>query len=183
MKKILMVAYRLIGGSFLFIVCILAMIVLSSRLSGGEPTILGHQVKAVLSGSMEPTFKTGSIISIKLADNTTKYKKGDIITFQKDQKLITHRIISVVNENGNVSYKTKGDNNDGPDLWKVSSQDVIGKYANFTIPYIGYAMNVANSKVGSALLLFIPGLLLFISAVRSIIVAAKDLETKKSQLS
>ncbi|WP_163099043.1 signal peptidase I SipW [Peribacillus alkalitolerans] len=182
-KKILKVTYRLLGGSFLIVVCLLAMIVLASRISGGEPTILDHQIKAVLSGSMEPTFQTGSIITIKLGGEATSYQKGDIITFQKDQKLITHRIIEVYKENEKVSYKTKGDNNDGPDLWTVQSQDIVGKYANFTIPYVGYAMNIANSKLGSALLLFIPGLLLFLSALRSIIGAAKDLEAKKSQLS
>jgi len=178
-KKILRIMSSFIRSVFLIGICFLAIVVLSSRVSGGEPTILGYQVKTVLSGSMEPTIQTGSIISIKLG-NSSSYKKGDIITFRIDEKLITHRISDVKQANGQVSYTTKGDNNDGPDLWTVSSQDVVGKYTNYTIPYVGYAMNYANSKAGSALLLIVPGILLIVSALRSIIGAVKELEVKKA---
>ncbi|MFJ7935637.1 signal peptidase I SipW [Sporosarcina sp. NPDC096371] len=168
----------LLKSVVLIAVVFLALVVLSSRISGGEPTILGYQIKSVLSGSMEPTFQTGSLIAIEL-DNAT-YKKGDIITFHMDEKLITHRITDVKQANGQVSYKTKGDNNDGPDLWTVSSQDVVGKYTNVTIPYVGYAMTYANTKAGMALLLIVPGLLLIISALRVIVGAVKEVEVKNA---
>lgn len=170
----------MIGCIFLIVVCFLAFVVLSSRISGEEPTILGYQVKAVLSGSMEPIFQTGSIISIKLGTNHSTYQKGDIITFRMEEKIITHRIMDVNKENGQTWYKTKGDNNDAPDLWTVSSQDVVGMYTGFTIPYFGYALNYANSKTGSALLLIVPGVLLIISSLRSILGAKKELEVNNA---
>jgi signal peptidase I len=179
-KKLRGIVSSVIGTIFLMMICLAAFIVLSSRLSGGEPTFLGYQVKAVLSGSMEPTFQTGSIISIKPGDQGTSYKTDDIITFRMEDKLITHRIIDVLQENGQAVYKTKGDNNNGPDLWTVPAQNIIGKYTNFTIPYIGYALNYANSKAGSALLLIVPGILLLISAFRSITVAKRELEGSKA---
>ncbi|MFC7786815.1 signal peptidase I SipW [Rossellomorea sp. GCM10028870] len=179
-KKLWNIVSSAIGAIFLVMICLAAFIVLSSKLSGGEPTFMGYQVKAVLSGSMEPTFQTGSIISIKLGDERASYKTGDIITFRMDDKLITHRIIDVQQENGQAVYKTKGDNNNGPDLWTVPAQTIIGKYTNFTIPYIGYALNYVNSKAGSALLLIVPGILLLFSAFRSIIVAKNELEGSKA---
>ncbi|PFA66792.1 signal peptidase I [Bacillus sp. AFS015802] len=179
-KKMLGIVSSGMGAILLVVICLAAFIVLSSRLSGGEPTFRGYQVKAVLSGSMEPTFQTGSIISIKLGDEHTPYEKGDIITFRMEDKLITHRIIDVLKDNGQAVYKTKGDHNNGPDLWTVPSQTIIGKYTNFTIPYIGYALKFANSKAGSALLLIVPGILLMISAFRSIIVAKRELEGSKA---
>jgi len=178
-KKLWKIASSIIGCLFLIVVCFLAFVVLSSRISGEEPTILGYQVKAVLSGSMEPTFQTGSIISIKLGTNHSTYQKGDIITFRMEEKIITHRIMDVIKENGQAWYKTKGDNNDAQDLWTVSSQDVVGKYTGFTIPYFGYALNYANSKAGAALLLIVPGVLLIISSLRSILSAKKELEVNK----
>ncbi len=42
--------------------------------------------------------------------------------------------------------KQKGDNNNGPDLEPVLADNVIGKYADITVPYAGYALNYANSK-------------------------------------
>lgn len=178
MKKTLRIVSSLAGSIFLVFICLVAFVVLSSRIAGGEPTILGYQVKVVLSGSMEPTFQTGSIISIKLTNNQSTYQKGDVITFRKDKELITHRIIETQKENGKVVYKTKGDHNNAPDLWVVSTVDVIGKYTGFTIPYIGYAMNFTKSKEAGALLLIIPGILLVISAIRSIVGAKKEIEVK-----
>jgi len=127
---------------------------------------------------MEPTFQTGSIISIKLKNNQTIYQKGDVITFHKDKELITHRITEVQKKSGKVMYKTKGDNNNAQDLWVVSSEDVVGKYTGLTIPYLGYAMDFTKSKEAGALLLIIPGLLLVISAIHSINSAKKELEVK-----
>ncbi|MEH6991680.1 signal peptidase I [Neobacillus drentensis] len=178
-KKLLKVVSRIAGSMFLVIVCLLAFVVLSSRISGGEPTILGYQVKAVLSGSMEPVFQTGSIVAIEIKEKQSSYKKGDVITFRMDGKSITHRIIDVEIQNGQAVYKTKGDNNDGPDHWTVTGQNVVGKYTGITIPYVGYALKYAGSKLGSALLLFIPGLLFMISAFYSISGAKKELEAAK----
>ncbi|MGM0837355.1 MAG: signal peptidase I SipW [Bacillota bacterium] len=179
-KKLLKLVSSITSSIFIMMLCFLAFIVLSSRITGGEPAFMGYQVKAVLSGSMEPAFLTGSIIAIKLDDKQASYDVGDVITFHLDGKLITHRIIELKNKNGQAVYKTKGDNNDGPDLWTISKQNVIGKYTGFTIPYVGYALNFAGSKLGSALLLIVPGLILLISAFSSIIGAKTELEASKA---
>lgn len=165
-KKIWTITSNIIGGLLFIAICFLVFIVFSSRLSGEDPTIFGYQMKVVLSGSMEPTFQTGSIISIRVSNDPSFYQKGDIITFHLEDKLITHRILEVKKANGQVSYKTKGDNNNGPDLWTVSAQDIVGEYTGFTIPYVGYALNYANTKAGIALLLIVPGIWLVITAFR-----------------
>lgn len=172
-KKIVI---SILGSFFTVMICILAVVVLSSRMTGGEPTLLGYKIMAVLSGSMEPTFQTGSIIGIKPADKRTSINERDVITFHLDGKLITHRIIDITKKNGQEVYKTQGDNNDGPDLWTVSRQNIVGKYTGFTIPYVGYAFNFAGSKLGSALLLIIPGILLILSSFSFILGAKKELE-------
>jgi signal peptidase I len=178
-KKLLKIMSNILGMFFIGLISLAAFVVLSSRVTGGEPAFLGYQIKAVLSGSMEPTFLTGSIIAIEMDKRESSYNKGDVITFRLDGKLITHRIIEVINRNGQAEFRTKGDNNDGPDLWTVSKQNVVGKYTGFTIPYVGYALNYASSKLGSALLLIVPGILLIVSAIRSIRSAKKELEVSK----
>lgn len=178
-KKLLKTGSRFLEGIFLVFICLAAFAVLSSRIGGGEPSILGYQVKAVLSGSMEPTFQTGSIIIIKLGDQHSNYQIGDVVTFRLDGKLITHRIIEVERKNGQALYKTKGDNNDGPDHWTISAQKVVGKYTGMTIPYVGYALSYASSNWGSALLLIVPGILLIFSAIGSIMGAKKEMESRE----
>lgn len=175
-KKILSITSSLVKVLFLIIMCCLAFVVITSKLTGGQATLFGYQFKAVLSGSMEPTFLTGSIIAVKVGDKPTAFQKNEVITFQMENKLITHRIVAVHNNNGEISFTTKGDHNDGPDLWTVYPQNIIGKYSGFTIPYVGYALNYVSSKAGASLLLIIPGLLLTLSALRSFLQIRKEFE-------
>ena len=140
----------------------LAFIVVISKASGGEPQFFGYQLKTVLSGSMEPGIQTGSIIAVKLAEDKTSYKEGDVITFQEAEDfLVTHRITEVVKNGDSVLYRTKGDNNNAEDMNPVMAENVVAKYTGFTMPYVGYFNNFASSKNG-AFLLIVPGLLLLL---------------------
>jgi signal peptidase I len=155
-------------------------VVISSKASGGEPSFLGYQLKTVLSGSMEPTFKTGSIIAVKPLSDTKNLKEKDIISFMQDDKsIVTHRIIKVLKQGDQVSYQTKGDNNKNPDFNPVQSQNVVAKYSGFTIPFLGYLIDFAKSSKGTAILLIIPGVLLLIYSVVSILGALKELDKIK----
>jgi signal peptidase I len=160
----------------------MAFVVISTKASGGEPNILGYQLKTVLSGSMEPEILTGSIIAIKPGGDQTRFKKGDIITFvQKDHSLVTHRVLEVRGEGEQTSYLTKGDNNEDPDLEPILSKNVVGEYKGFTIPYLGYGMDFAKSKEGTAILLILPGLFLLLYSGVSVWKAFRDLDPVKNK--
>ncbi|PEI95505.1 signal peptidase I [Bacillus pseudomycoides] len=184
MKLVWKIMSNVISFVLFALMVFLAFIVISSKASGGDPTVMGYQFKTVLSGSMEPTFLTGSIIAIEPTKDGSKYKKDDVITFKEsDKKIVTHRIIDVKNVNGKVMYETKGDNNNGPDLKPVLAENVIGKYGNITVPYVGYLLNYANSKAGAALLLIIPGICLLGYSVISIFSAIRSIDSEKKKKS
>lgn len=170
-----------ITTGILFTVLIAMMlVVVSAKASGGEPEVFGYQLKTVLSGSMEPGIQTGSLIAVETVDDKKSFKKGDVITFRKKENmLVTHRITDVMKDKNGVNYQTKGDNNDGPDLKPVPSQNVVAKYTGFTIPYVGYFINFSQSKNG-ALLLLIPGILLLCYSGFTVWRALSQLESKKS---
>lgn len=85
-------------------------------------SILGYTLLEVMSSSMEPTISKEDFIIINHHDK--KYKKGDIITFYDDSKmLVTHRIIKI--ENNKII--TKGDHNKTEDD-AISKEKVVGKY-------------------------------------------------------
>lgn len=151
------------------------MIVIISRASGGSPTVLGYQFKTVLSGSMAPGIQTGSIIAIENGGDMTRFQKGDVITYQTDdQALVTHRIEDV--QGDGTQYITKGDMNDGIDASPVTAESIVGAYTGLTIPYVGYLINFAQSKIGNVFLLIVPGLILLGYSVLTIVRALKDLE-------
>lgn len=159
----------------------MAILVISSKASGGQPRVLGYELKTVLSGSMEPTFMTGSVIAVKPVDDEEKknLQKGDVITFiASDKKIITHRIMEIKTSGEFVMYKTKGDNNNAADIDLVLSDNITAVYTGFTVPYIGYFIDFAQSKEGSAILLIGPGLLLLGYAAFTIMLALRELDLK-----
>nr|WP_138919799.1 signal peptidase I [Lentibacillus jeotgali] len=159
MKKILNVINHITTFLLFAVLIVTVLLVISFRASGGEAAIFGYQFKTVLSGSMEPEIQTGSIISIEKGGDMKRFEKGDVITYRTpEDMLVTHRIAEVIGDG--EQYITKGDNNEGADLDPILAQNVVGKYTGFTVPYIGYVMNFANTSQGAALMLILPGLLL-----------------------
>lgn len=138
-------------------------LVISTKASGGEPDLFGYQLKTVLSGSMEPTFKTGSVIAVNPEIEGKTFAEGDIVTFMQDEDtLVTHRIIGVTQNGENTIYETKGDNNDGPDTQPLLAENIVGEYTDFTVPYLGQIITFANSQMGAVVLLIVPGIFLIL---------------------
>lgn len=126
-----------------------------------------YKMMVVLSGSMEPAIKTGSVVVVKPADS---YQKGDIITFEdRETKTtsVTHRIVEVKEKDGNKFFVTKGDANDAPDSNEVSQDQIVGKTL-FSIPYIGYPVNFTKTLEGLIVLVVIPATLIIYSEIINI---------------
>ena len=95
---------------------------------------------AVLSDSMLPEFSRGDAVIIeKISDKSLKkLKKGTIIYYSKDSKLVIHRIVEITKDESNkTKIITKGDNNNTVDPSPVSEGEVLG-VAKFMVPYVGY---------------------------------------------
>lgn len=161
-SKVMKWVNNIVSGIMMLLLISVASVVVISKVSGGEPQFFGYQLKTVLSGSMEPGIHTGSIIAVKAAEDKTNFKKGDVITFlESENMLITHRITEVIKSGDSVLYRTKGDNNNAEDMNPVMSENVVASYTGFTMPYVGYFNNFAQSKNG-AFLLILPGILLLL---------------------
>ncbi|MCP3741722.1 signal peptidase I SipW [Rossellomorea sp. BNER] len=178
-KKAIKAFSNLLSAILFSIIILTTLTVMISKASSGEPNLFGYQLKTVLSGSMEPSIQTGSVIAVKPVEDHKGFQKGDIITFiNEDDLLITHRVIEVKSSGNQLSYITKGDNNDGADRDPVLPQNVKAEYTGFTVPYAGYFLNWINSKIGSALLLIIPGLLLITYSIFAIRKALSGIDRK-----
>lgn len=118
---------------------ILALLLVGVRLVGLRPM-------CVLSGSMEPTYHTGSLIYVKPCA-PEDVQVGDAITFvlNEDLDVVTHRVISIDAENEH--FYTQGDANDAPDGAPVYFKNLIGRPV-FTIPYLGYVSHWVSNPPG-----------------------------------
>lgn len=180
-RKIWKVLNNIISTVLFILLISVAIMVITTKASGGEPELFGYQLKTVLSGSMEPGIQTGSLIAVKLDVDKTSFKENDVITFmEEDDRLVTHRIVEVIQSGENVLYRTKGDNNNAPDMNPVLSENVVAEYTGITIPYLGYFINFAQSQNG-AFLMLIPGVLLICYSIFTIwrALAALDMSNKR----
>jgi len=140
-------AVQVLGG------CVAAALVLvlgtagylafSARASeDGMPTVAGHKVLAVVSGSMEPAIRTGDMIVVKpVADPLQEVNEGTVITYwstDRENLLITHRVKKTVLVDGHpMGYVTQGDANERPDQALIAPEQVVGVYRS-RVPYFGY---------------------------------------------
>lgn len=91
---------------------------------------------AIASNSMHPTFDRGAVV-LTLKVKQEELKKGDIISFISENKTVVHRIDSIVEEQGEKRYITKGDANNVIDNGYVIYAQVKNKVI-LSIPLIGY---------------------------------------------
>ena len=109
-------------------------------LKQGYNTFFGFSIFNISSGSMKETIQIDDIIIVKEEQD---FNEGDIITFFKDEQIITHRIIEKLDD-GN--FVTKGDANNSKDS-KVYRQNIIGKVIKI-VPKGGVWIKVfSDSKV------------------------------------
>ncbi|MGH4122967.1 MAG: signal peptidase I [Clostridium sp.] len=102
------------------------------------------QPSVIVTGSMKPMIQPGDMVIVKKMDGN-EVKMGDVIQFKKDNIYIFHRIIEIKEDEKQLKYKTKGDNNSGADSDLVSIGDVKGKVI-YVIPKIGWPTLIFKSK-------------------------------------
>ena len=155
------------------------------------PKQAGIDAYMVLSGSMEPAHRTGSLMYVKKDIDTDQLEVGDVITFRLSGSTVaTHRIVEITTDssagirpeaeaeadnrdgnqpvdiagNSNRMFRTKGDANENPDPNPVAEQDVTGKVL-FSIPYLGYAADFVQHPPGIYVALAFGAVLLLLTYI------------------
>ena len=143
MNKSLKKIWNVISTILVALVVLLALLLVGAR-------VVGLQVFTVLSGSMEPTYHTGSLIYVKKVDPYT-IEEGQPITFMLNENTIaTHRVVGIVPDEEDptvIRFRTKGDANDAEDGGLVHYKNVIGTPV-FSIPYLGYVADYIQHPPG-----------------------------------
>lgn len=115
-------------------------------------SILGFRQYVVATGSMEPEYNIGDLIVIR---ETTKeeIKIGDVINYTSENGIdtITHRVVDIIEKDGQNYYKTKGDNNNSEDSELVKYSQVKGKLV-FKISKLGTVITKMFTGTGITIL-------------------------------
>lgn len=127
------------------------------------PSFFGWKPFIVLSGSMETEIYAGDVAVVKETDT---FKKNDIIAFKTSEEIvITHRIIDIIEEDGQVKYITKGDNNNTEDSGYVLKEQIEGVY-QFKISRLGNLAMFIQTPIGMITCLSIPLIILILLQIK-----------------
>lgn len=88
------------------------------------PRIFGIEIYGILTGSMDPACPTGSLVYVKSV-NPESLQEKDIVTFQKGNLVITHRVVK--NDVQKEELITKGDANNANDIQPVAYKQIKEK--------------------------------------------------------
>jgi signal peptidase len=125
---------------------VLAVIIGFALLIGGGH-LIGVVPYVVLSGSMEPKIKTGSVCFVDTKAAFEGIKPGDVIAFETaNGALVTHRVIKI--KDG--AMETKGDANQVTDGLTTTKENFRGKSV-FSIPIAGYVISWVQTTRGKIL--------------------------------
>ncbi len=109
----------------------ITLIIKSNTNKGEVPSVGGYFPMIVLTDSMYPDIKSGDLIICHTID-AGNVKEQDVISFfdpaGNGSSVVTHRVIEIVNEDGKLFFKTKGDNNNTEDKDLVPAEKLVGIY-------------------------------------------------------
>jgi signal peptidase len=119
---------------------------------------LGFKPMAVLSGSMEPAYATGSVVFVDTNAAAESIAVGDTITytFGAGGTVVTHRVIAI--DTDARLFTTKGDANDTTD-GPVPFGSLVGRALPFYVPYAGSALVMVGTTRGVAVALLVLALI------------------------
>jgi signal peptidase len=105
---------------------------------------------SIMSNSMEPEIKTGSLIVGSKTPNNLQV--GDVIIYKTGahgkEIFVTHRIVSLNELHGETVYKTQGDNTPSCDPYFVKHSDVAGVYNGTSVPQLGNLVAFLTHPIG-----------------------------------
>lgn len=184
MKKILRTAVNVLS-IFVIIAALFVLLSVVMTKPGQPPNVLGYSSFRVLTGSMEPTVRTGSMIIVKRV-SPSDITEGDVITFYSSDPSLggsvnTHRVVGVSDVDGIRIFSTKGDANLIADEYEVLETDLIGKMT-FSSYFLGVLVRILSNPVVFIPIIVIPLLaILVINMIKTVNLAraaAKEEEEK-----
>lgn len=186
MKRIFKFILELIIVIFVFLAVVEIAFVLMKDENG--VTHFGNYIPIpIRDDSMEPTINMDDLIVDKEVSTPTKIKENDVITYlaiNGDTKEIkTGRVISIVNSNGSIAWKVRGDNGGESSTTTVLSSDLIGQFTNTKMLFAGGVLAFVESQNGFLVCIIIPLVLIFFiqicKLIHTLITDKKEKKEKK----
>ncbi|MBR2028541.1 MAG: signal peptidase I [Oscillospiraceae bacterium] len=122
------------------------------------PSVGGWLPLIVLTDSMQPVIAGGDLIICHTAE-AEDILVNDVIAFfdpaGNGTSIVTHRVMEVIEKDGEISFRTKGDNNNAEDKLLVPADKLVAVYKN-RIPGAGNIAMFMQSPTGLIVCVVMP---------------------------
>ena len=163
MHKLLTVIGTILCVILVPILIINCILIIKSFTSDEVPSVAGTLPLIVLTDSMYPVIESGDLIICHTAE-AEEIEVGDVIAFfdpaGNGSTIVSHRVIEVTEKNGQIAWRTKGDNNNTEDRLEVPADKLVAVYEGTRLPGIGNVALFMQSTTGLILCVVCPILLL-----------------------
>lgn len=184
--RLFVLGMAIFSGGLIAFLSFLYLSTVNFKLDKANVAVLRAQIPkfyVVLSGSMEPELKIGSVAVILPQKN---YLENDVVSFSVNNKkdnIVTHRIMAKLYPNGiNEAplFLTAGDANKDFDSNKLEEKQIIGKLL-FSVPYLGYLVNFTKQPYGFILLVIVPATIVIYEEILKVRKEVANFFSKKKQ--
>ena len=122
------------------------------------PGFFGYTPMIVLTDSMVPEIYGGDLV-ICTDIEAEDVEVGDIISFFDPMStkgtVVTHRVIEIIDQDGKLYFKTKGDANNSEDYKAVPEDSLVGEY-QVRIPKVGNVLMFMQTTLGLIVCIGVP---------------------------
>ena len=126
------------------------------------PSVGNFTPMIVLTDSMYPEIHSGDLIFCRNAE-PEEVKEGDVISFfdpaGNGVSVVTHRVLKVTEQDGEIAWQTKGDANNVEDMDLVPAENLVGIYQH-RLPGAGSVAMFMQTTTGLIVCVLCPLILL-----------------------
>lgn len=127
------------------------------------PSLGGRVPLIVLTNSMYPEIEAGDLIITEHA-KPEEVQVGDVIAFVDPAgngvTVVTHRVAAITEEDGQLAWQTKGDNNTAEDRLLVTADNLVAVYRGTRFAGLGTVAMFMQSAPGLVVCVILPTALL-----------------------
>lgn len=182
--KILKIITKVLEIIFTIFIIFFCMIILSQRIFNKDNGLFGYRVFTIITKSMEPELKVGDIILVK-ETQINEIKKGDNVTYQGmsedlNGKIITHKVMDFIDENGKRIFYTQGINSSTMDPAVYESQ--IYGVVKYKFIVLSFIYKIITNTFGFIFFIVIPLSYVFVMELKTIVVERNKAKEKEKEI-
>ena len=173
--------FRVIRGIFSFLVTMLLIfvfvVILVQKVSNNRMNLGGYGIYTVVTGSMVPEYNVKDLILASKVESKNINVGDDVVYMGKEGglagKIIVHRVIEKNDNNGRISFITKGISNGLSDP-EIDETQVLGVVKQ-KLHVLSFCSHIVNNIYGLIFLVFVPLIIfIFMEGKRAIDKAYKE---------